>query len=1604
MVMSQTAEAPAATKAERSSAAGSHKAERQRSASLRRARSGKKSRRKEMPQLASLEARRRSLERMVQHCEKLQAKVLSDQLPTTELLRLNEMYNSGVEDVAVSFAIEGEHPIAPGDGEVAFHPLLETTAWQRVTSQTLSSTGVGDSAWLEASLSQALPSVSAQQLDCFSANASMEDMGTPQAPAAPSSQQRTQQSIELKQPREFFRAASPGSARSASLSERSANWSPRSAYQQQQEESAEAQLPEAIATQVIVIDSEQEDFTSLEVPGLESAEAPPVEAAPVATIPQHVEREIQSLHAAFETLREYEERCEASSAKEDTAQENTQMLLMQLKALKEQTQRTTEQMQGELLDARSKLSAYENLGPVEAWSTCKVEVSELAQQKQTVDMELAVMRGQLQEIERQRVEELAQKDLEIEAMRLGVEAADSAASAELATAADEAPEQSEHPEMQNLRAAWDSLREYEERCETTKGDLVESKEHTQKLLQQLTAMKEQMHKTTARMQGELMESQAKLGAYEALGTTEVLTRCKVAAAELPHLKHFKTLANLEVEQLRAKVQEKENKLVAEVAEKERQRMDELAQKERQHVEALALKEQKHLDEVSALEQQKALAIALKDEEIEALRMEADTKLQEEQAAPVVSVLPIPEDLQREMTNLQTAMDALNECEERCLANQDEDAAQEHTQKLLEQLKEMKEQMQKTTVRLQGELTDTRMKLGAYEAVGSVEAFSRCKAQATEVPRLKQLQKMAKQELEMANLKVQEKERQRVADLAQKEKKHVEELTLQKRRGVDDLAKKDRQRLDELAKQEAQLKLEVGQRDAEIEALRHDLEEVQLMALDEEQAPVVAEVPEHLQQEMQNLRDALNKMQEVEDRSEMSPEEGNPKLQEETQKLRQQMKDMREQTLKATTQLQGELAETRKKLSAYEALGTTEALSRCKAATGELTQLKQFKKSANKELDVLKAKVQEKDKQRLADLAEKDRKQFEELAKKDHQRSSELLERDRQTRSALAEKDSEIEAMRREVETQRLLVTAAEQASAEHAEQESHGMHLAVDTLKEYEDRWDHDREDEAAKSEETTKKLLTQFREMREHMKKATTQLQGELTEVRKKLRAYQALGTMEVFARCKADAAENTELREARTRAKEQVEELRAQAKDREAKHNSELAQREGDIEALRKDVEVAKSATETSNELCNDKDVATDFLRTKLAAYEELADVSTVVKWRQAAVELREMKKFRNQVNMELDELRYQANSVAPLPENIVREVHTLQIALKRLQDGDRRSGPGGQEDLQWAEELSTRLLQQLQDMKQQMLAVSAQMRGELSQVRKKLGAYEALGTAEAFVRCKTENAELLEFKTEVSKELDDLRSQAQEREVRHMSELAQTDSEVQALRRSAAELTRSAAQASVEVRGDKDDATTSILRVRLAAYEELGDVNTLRKWKQSAAELRKMKRFRNQVNIELDELRFQVEELERERDELLEREQRLGLKYKQLDVFKLVEVSKTLKVVDSEIGAIGKQVTLLQSHSGKIVGNSEQRAFVSHIDHMMQQCVNLRSKVRDLLTHCVGDATRVQQQAADSAPSPAVTALLPAASAPALPAAGVGSARNFQSSGYPVPVRTS
>eukprot|EP00971_Amphidinium_carterae_P004833 96727-Amphidinium_carterae.1 len=29
-----------------------------------------------------------------------------------------------------------------------------------------------------------------------------------------------------------------------------------------------------------------------------------------------------------------------------------------------------------------------------------------------------------------------------------------------------------------------------------------------------------------------------------------------------------------------------------------------------------------------------------------------------------------------------------------------------------------------------------------------------------------------------------------------------------------------------------------------------------------------------------------------------------------------------------------------------------------------------------------------------------------------------------------------------------------------------------------------------------------------------------------------------------------------------------------------------------------------------------------------------------------------------------------------------------------------------------------------------------------------------------------------------------------------------------------------------------------------EELGDVNTLRKWKQSAAELRKMKRFRNQV----------------------------------------------------------------------------------------------------------------------------------------------------------------
>ncbi|CAE7284679.1 FBA1 [Symbiodinium natans] len=126
-----------------------------------------------------------------------------------------------------------------------------------------------------------------------------------------------------------------------------------------------------------------------------------------------------------------------------------------------------------------------------------------------------------------------------------------------------------------------------------------------------------------------------------------------------------------------------------------------------------------------------------------------------------------------------------------------------------------------------------------------------------------------------------------------------------------------------------------------------------------------------------------------------------------------------------------------------------------------------------------------------------------------------------------------------------------------------------------------------------------------------------------------------------------------------------------------------------------------------------------------------------------------------------------------------------------------------------------------------------------------------------------------------------------------------------------------------------------------------------------------FPGTVDSELAELRRLLEEKERERQEALERERMMAIKYKELDIFKLDIIARELKSLDNELGLVGKEAKFLQQSAGRLKDFGDQQQIHQHGSKMptteLDQCVQLRSHIRDVIQKCLSETQKLHIGAA-------------------------------------------
>ncbi|CAK9090373.1 Probable protein phosphatase 2C 3 (PP2C 3) [Durusdinium trenchii] len=170
------------------------------------------------------------------------------------------------------------------------------------------------------------------------------------------------------------------------------------------------------------------------------------------------------------------------------------------------------------------------------------------------------------------------------------------------------------------------------------------------------------------------------------------------------------------------------------------------------------------------------------------------------------------------------------------------------------------------------------------------------------------------------------------------------------------------------------------------------------------------------------------------------------------------------------------------------------------------------------------------------------------------------------------------------------------------------------------------------------------------------------------------------------------------------------------------------------------------------------------------------------------------------------------------------------------------------------------------------------------------------------------------------------------------------------------RDAEMGRLESRLLKKEEEIEALKERLKEFEQLGDVETIQKWKADSEELKRITRLYNSVSSRLAELERLLAAKEREREEAEARERMMAVKYKELDIFKLDIIARELKALDNELQRVGSGVKGLNQAAARLRNYDEQQGIGNQSDQLLDQCKQLRSHIRDVINKCLSETQKM------------------------------------------------
>jgi len=149
---------------------------------------------------------------------------------------------------------------------------------------------------------------------------------------------------------------------------------------------------------------------------------------------------------------------------------------------------------------------------------------------------------------------------------------------------------------------------------------------------------------------------------------------------------------------------------------------------------------------------------------------------------------------------------------------------------------------------------------------------------------------------------------------------------------------------------------------------------------------------------------------------------------------------------------------------------------------------------------------------------------------------------------------------------------------------------------------------------------------------------------------------------------------------------------------------------------------------------------------------------------------------------------------------------------------------------------------------------------------------------------------------------------------------------------------------------------MRSRLAAFEALGDIEAVRKWREDSEELERMRRIHDKLQDKINDLEKELREAEGERAEALERERLMAVKYKELDIFKLDIIARELKGIDNDLGMVGSEAKTLITKADRLKNYDEQQTISHASDKMLDACKSLRAHLRDVIHKCLSETQKM------------------------------------------------